>query len=56
MYIPLKYRPKPIQIKNEPLVFTQSDLESNVGLDTSGKLCLLEQFRGNNTARILVEW
>jgi len=42
MYIPLKHRPEPIQIKDEPVVFTQSDLESNVDLDTSGRLCIFD--------------
>jgi hypothetical protein len=29
-------------MKDEPLVFTQSDLETNVDLDTSGRLCLFD--------------
>ena len=38
MYIPLKHRPEPIQIKDEPVVFAQSDLESNVDFESVGLL------------------
>ncbi|KAL4074762.1 hypothetical protein V8B97DRAFT_1609685 [Scleroderma yunnanense] len=41
--IPRKWRPTPIQFKNEPLVFTQSDVDkSNSILDPTGRLYFVD--------------